>query len=149
MIEYRPLKNTDLPAVQRIEKESFPDPWTEYMFAGAFLSEFFYGVGAFDEGTLVGFILSTIVFEDVETDDLAVLPAYRKQGIGKTLLSEVEKKALQQGAERSFLEVRVSNIPALALYKSSGYQVIRRREKYYPDGEDAFVMMKNLAEKKD
>lgn len=149
MIEYRPLKNTDLPAVQRIEKESFSDPWTEYMFAGAFLSEFFYGVGAFDEGELVGFILSTIVFEDVETDDLAVLPAYRKRGIGKTLLSEVEKKALQQGTERSFLEVRVSNISALALYKSSGYQVIRRRERYYPDGEDAFVMMKNLARQKD
>ena len=84
------------------------------------------------------------MFEDVETDDIAVSPEYRRCGIGGQLLKAVEGEARARGAIRAFLEVRVSNLPAMALYEKCGYKAIRRRVKYYPDGEDAFVMTKRL-----
>ena len=144
-IAYRPLTKSDLKAVDELESLCFCDPWTKGMFLGAFLSEFFCGFGAFDGNLLVGFILSTVVFEDAETDDIAVHPEYRRRGIGGALLGLVEEEALRRGAARAFLEVRVGNAAALALYEKCGYKTLRRRKKYYPDGEDAFVMTKRLA----
>ena len=144
-IAYRPLTKSDLKAVDELESLCFCDPWTKSMFLGAFLSEFFCGFGAFDGNLLVGFILSTVVFEDAETDDIAVHPEYRRRGIGGALLGLVEEEAVRRGAARAFLEVRVGNTTALALYEKCGYKTLRRRKKYYPDGEDAFVMTKRLA----
>ena len=144
-IAYRPLTKNDLKAVDELESLCFCDPWTKSMFLGSFLSEFFCGFGAFDGNALVGFILSTVVFEDAETDDIAVHPEYRRRGIGGALLGLVEEEAVRRGAARAFLEVRVGNTTALALYEKCGYKTLRRRKKYYPDGEDAFVMTKRLA----
>lgn len=144
MIRYRALTKKDLAAIEALERECFSDPWTKSMFLGSFLSEFFCGIGAFDGEKAVGFALATVVFEDVETDDIAVSPEYRRRGIGGQLLKAVEREARAHGAIRAFLEVRVSNLPAMALYEKCGYKAIRRRVKYYPDGEDAFVMTKRL-----
>ena len=144
-IAYRPLTKSDLKAVDELESLCFCDPWTKSRLLGAFLSEFFCGFGAFDGNVLVGFILSTVVFEDAETDDIAVHPEYRRRGIGGALLGLVEEEAVRRGAARAFLEVRVGNTTALALYEKCGYKTLRRRKKYYPDGEDAFVMTKRLA----
>ena len=143
-IVYRPLTESDLKAVDELESLCFCDPWTKNMFLGAFLSEFFCGFGAFDGEKLVGFIVSTVVFEDAETDDVAVHPDYRRKGIGRELLLKAEEEAVKRGAARAFLEVRVGNGAAFALYEKCGYKTLRRRNKYYPDGEDAFVMTKRL-----
>lgn len=144
-VVFRPLTESDLRAVDELESLCFCDPWTKSMFLGAFLSEFFCGFGAFCEGRLIGFIVSTVVFEDAETDDLAVHPDYRRRGVGKELLRKAEEEAKKRGATRAFLEVRVGNTAAFALYEKCGYKTLRRRAKYYPDGEDAFVMTKRIA----
>ena len=133
MIRYRALTKKDLAEIEALERECFSDPWTKSMFLGSFLSEFFCGIGAFDGEKAVGFALATVVFEDVETDDIAVSPEYRRCGIGGQLLKAVEGEARARGAIRAFLEVRVSNLPAMALYEKCGYKAIRRRGRVRDD----------------
>ena len=132
-ITYRRLTKKDVSAVEKLERECFSDPWSEAMLTGAFGSEFFIGFGAFDGETPVGYALATAVKE-----------SYRRRGIGGELLKLAESEAEKRGAIRAFLEVRVGNAAAIALYESRGYRKLRVRRKYYPDGEDAFVMSKRL-----
>jgi len=75
---------------------------------------------------------------------IAVLPEYRRQGIAKTLMIEAMKGMEAYNATECFLEVRVSNQPAINLYKKLGFQIIRIIKAYYHDGEDAYEMCRKL-----
>ncbi|MCE4618910.1 MAG: GNAT family N-acetyltransferase [Desulfurococcales archaeon] len=77
---------------------------------------------------------------------IAVLKEYRGRGIGSALLSEtIEVMKTVYKVESLFLEVRVSNTPAINLYKKFGFKIVRRIPYYYRDGEDAYVMVIRLA----
>lgn len=71
---------------------------------------------------------------------LAVLPQYRKQGIGSALMRKALEGAKEYGATESYLEVRVTNVEAINLYKRLSYEVKGVNADYYSDGEDAYVM---------
>ena len=114
-ITYRRLTKKDVSAVEKLERECFSDPWSEAMLTGAFDSEFFIGFGAFDGDMPVGYALATAVYEDAETDDIAVKESYRRRGIGGELLKLAESEAEKRGAIRAYLEVRVGNAAAIAL----------------------------------
>jgi ribosomal-protein-alanine N-acetyltransferase len=74
---------------------------------------------------------------------LAVLPENRKQGVAYALLSHALKNVCNYGADECYLEVRISNDAAIALYQSLNFTISRRILGYYRDGEDAFVMTKS------
>lgn len=76
---------------------------------------------------------------------IAVLPEYRRRGIAASLL-ERALKALKEdyGCEEVYLEVRISNSPAISLYQKLGFTVIKVSKRYYIDGEDAYVMARKL-----
>jgi ribosomal-protein-alanine N-acetyltransferase len=82
-------------------------------------------------GELVAFALCRQAVDEVELLLCAVDPARRAQGIGRRLVQRVSDDARAVGARRLFLEVRSSNAPALALYRSCGFQVAGRRPAYY------------------
>jgi ribosomal-protein-alanine N-acetyltransferase len=75
---------------------------------------------------------------------VAVLPQYRRKGIGEALITEALKGMRLYNAKQCFLEVRVTNAPAVDLYKKLGFQVTRTVHGYYADGEDAYVMSREL-----
>jgi ribosomal-protein-alanine acetyltransferase len=76
---------------------------------------------------------------DIQT--VAVEPAARRSGLGRTLMLTLVGEARARGAEEVFLEVRADNPGAEALYRSLGFEQIAVRERYYqPDGVDAHVM---------
>ncbi len=78
---------------------------------------------------------------------IAVLKEYRGRGIGSALLRETIRAVREEyGAEAIYLEVRVSNYPAIRLYEKFGFRKVRIIRGYYRDGEDAYVMVKRLAE---
>jgi Acetyltransferases len=78
---------------------------------------------------------------------IAVLENYRRRGIGKQLLlSSMQKMREAYGAEEVYLEVRVSNYPAISLYEKLGYRKVKLLKHYYADGEDAYLMAKSLVE---
>ncbi|HDJ83968.1 MAG TPA: ribosomal-protein-alanine N-acetyltransferase [Desulfurococcaceae archaeon] len=76
---------------------------------------------------------------------IAVRKEYRRKGIGRKLMEEA-MKALKEvyGAEEVYLEVRVSNKPAINLYEKLGFKIAKRVAAYYLDGEDAYIMVKQL-----
>ncbi len=76
---------------------------------------------------------------------IAVKPGYRRRGIGSMLLGETLRVMKNvYSVDAIYLEVRVSNIPAISLYEKYGFKKARRIRGYYRDGEDAFVMVKRL-----
>lgn len=79
--------------------------------------------------------------DDAEIMAIGVGKAYQRQGIAASLLKRLIEEACAQGAARMLLEVRVDNIPALALYKRFGFQRLGLRKRYYqPEGIDAYTM---------
>lgn len=75
---------------------------------------------------------------------IAVLPGYRRKGIGQALIGKAMESMRIYNAKQCFLEVRVSNIPAISLYKKMGFEISRVIREYYADGEDAYLMVRDL-----
>ncbi|MCS7108753.1 MAG: ribosomal protein S18-alanine N-acetyltransferase [Sulfolobales archaeon] len=76
---------------------------------------------------------------------IAVLPEYRRKGIGRRIMEESIKRLKEYyNVSEIYLEVRVSNVPAINLYEKLGFRKVKTIKYYYLDGEDAFVMAKTL-----
>jgi ribosomal-protein-alanine N-acetyltransferase len=86
-----------------------------------------------------------VVEDEVSLLNIAVHPDHRRRGLASELLRLVERVGAERGGEQVFLEVRASNEPALALYRTHGYVQVGIRKGYYSsDGEDAIVMHRVL-----
>ena len=75
---------------------------------------------------------------------IAVLPDFRRRGIASALMRDVMKALVAYGCGDLFLEVRVSNVGAVGLYRKLAFRVERRIRHYYADGEDAYVLSRRL-----
>ncbi len=99
---------------------------------------------------IVGYVMGRIEFGFSHTKfgfakkghivSIAVLEEHRRKGLGLALMEEAVKGFIQRGCKEIFLEVRVSNIPAIHLYKKLGFVITSRHERYYSDGEAAYQM---------
>ncbi len=95
---------------------------------------------------ILGFIAARLVTDELHINNMAVREGYRKCGVGSLLLGCVLEEGKMRGARRSYLEVRLSNNAAQALYKRFGFRAGDRRPRYYADPvEDALVMNATLA----
>ena len=86
----------------------------------------------------------SVVADEAEIQLIATAEMYRRCGRGGKILEDLVKEAEKRGVKRIFLEVRVSNAPAMSLYLKHGFRGLYARVRYYPDGEDALVMVKEL-----
>ncbi len=75
---------------------------------------------------------------------IAVLPQYRRRGIGYALVSKAMEGMRFYDVKQCFLEVRVSNLPAINLYKKLGFKISKIIRGYYSDGENAYLMTREL-----
>lgn len=143
----RPLGRADLPFLVSVRDE-FSDAWNENMLVSAFCTGNFYGFIAEDDTLCelkpVGFITYSVNGDCADLQDLFVAGAFRRKGIGKALISEFLCDAKFRGAQKLFLEVRESNLPAINLYLSMGFNKLSVRKKYYSDGENALVLVKEF-----
>lgn len=147
MIAIRDWAEKDLPKLMSLERACFTDAWTTEMMKNEFIRDGFCGVLAEDDGEIVGYACGYTLFEDAELPKIAVAESRRGEGLGGLLLDAFTEKAVARGAEQIFLEVRISNEPALGLYKSRGFEKTRIRKRYYADGEDALEMKRLLVER--
>ena len=147
MIEIRALTQADLEQVLAITAAS-PDAasWSRPAYE-ALLQAPRHGccyVAELD-ALVVGFVCFRVAGDEAELLNLAVLPSYRRQGIGARLLEQMFREAATRGAARIFLEVRETNQPAIGLYQRYGFEVSMRRRGYYSDPPaDALVLVRNL-----
>lgn len=87
-----------------------------------------------------GFLVAQCGGAEWELENIAVLPALRRLGVGAALLGTLLEEARRRRAERILLEVRASNQSAIRLYSQAGFQLIARRRGYYQNpGEDALL----------
>lgn len=94
-----------------------------------------------------GFILCSVVCDEMEILTIGVLPSHQRQGLGKKLLQCVDDYALSHHIHHIFLEVSEQNLPAQKLYNACGYQQIGIRTGYYstPSGTvDALCLSKKM-----
>lgn len=141
----RAWKYEDILRIAELEKECFPEePWSFQMLASSFESETFYGVLAEDGGEIVGYGGITVAFDTADIANVAVTEAFRHSGVGSAVLEELLSLAKTKGAQKAFLEVRVSNATAMALYLKHGFKGVYARTRYYTNGEDCLVMTKEL-----
>lgn len=134
----------DNAAVCELEKECFPDPWNIDMIDSCVRSGNFYGLVDERDGKIAGYIGSIFDLWEGEILLVAVREEYRRNGIGRALLSGVLERYERAGKEAVYLEVRKSNLAAQSLYYSLGFEKIAVREKYYQNTEDALVLKKSF-----
>jgi len=112
-------------------------------------------VVAEQEGDVVGYIMCRVetgfsnfgllgVSKKGHVVSIAVLPAYQRKGVGIALMEEAMKNMRFYKAKECYLEVRVSNVAAVEMYKKLGLAVVRTSKGYYANGESALVMAKKL-----
>lgn len=138
----RPMTVDDIADVHEIERASFPVPWPAYAFRQELetnrLARYVI-VRCADE--TVGYGGIWLMVDEAHVTTFAVLPSWRRQGIGGLLMVELLRVAFDVGARVATLEVRLSNRPARALYERFGFRPVGLRPRYYSDdGEDALIM---------
>lgn len=141
----RSWQYADLSAIAALERDCFSDPWNHRMLAESFLSGHFFGSLLEEDGAVVAYGGINVAGEAAEVQLIAVAEMYRRCGRGAKIMEDLLSIAKEKGVRRVFLEVRVSNSPALMLYLRHGFQGVYARSRYYADGEDALVMWKELA----
>jgi ribosomal-protein-alanine N-acetyltransferase len=149
MITYRQPIALDIPVLVSYEKELFPySPWSTAQFKEEFAgipTTRFMSVAESDN-QIIGYCGVFLPAPGVEADVLtvAVLPDFRRQGIAREFMRQIEEWAKDRGASALMLEVEKSNSAAIELYRSLGYMQISVRMDYYGPGQDAFVMRKEF-----
>jgi len=132
----------DVAAVSAIDQMSFTLPWPERSFryevsenptARCWVAEV--------DGQIAGMLVLWFIVDEAHIATIATHPNLRRKGIGEQLLRHALLAVRDEGAKRAFLEVRVSNLAAQALYRKYGFVVDGIRPRYYKDNnEDALLM---------
>ncbi len=135
----------DLNQIAALERECFPAaPWSVRMLAESFLSGRFFGALLEEDGNITAYGGLSYVEDEGEIDLIATAEMYRRCGRAKKILDDLLTEAKNRCLKKVFLEVRVSNVAALMMYLKAGFVGVYARTRYYPDGEDAIVMKKEL-----
>jgi len=129
-----------------VEQASFTNPWTREMYVSELANRgvSFCFVARSPASGAVGFCSFWRVLEELHINNLAVLPGYRRQGVGSSLLSRALQEGAALGAARATLEVRRSNEAARMLYERFGFTIAGVRRAYYTNPvEDALILWKD------
>lgn len=141
----RKMKEQDISWVARIESENFSMPWSENAFTDSLCQEEALFLVAEEEGRGLGYIGVYLSLDEGEITNVSVDSTQRNRGVGKALVQQLKKEAADRNVERIFLEVRVSNEPAIHLYEKQGFEQVGCRKNFYErPREDAWVMMCSL-----
>lgn len=139
------MKAHHVPQVAELEKLCFGDPWSENSIAGELTHDYSFWLVAEEDGRVVGYIGSQIVFPDADMMNVAVHPDHRRLGIGQILVDTLAAELKHMDCKNLTLEVRASNTPAIALYEKLGFVQVGRRPNYYRNPkEDALILCRNL-----
>lgn len=144
---FRPMRVEDLDAVMAIEPMIYSHPWTRGNFSDSLKSG--YSAWVLQKKTLdqrwelIGYALMMLVMDEAHLLNLSIAQPQQKQGWGRILLEHMLVIARSQQMATMFLEVRPSNVSAIALYQNIGFNEMSIRRAYYPatnGREDAILM---------
>ena len=142
-MNYVLMNETHIPAIAEMEKLCFSDPWSVNSITAELNNALSLWIVAMDGAKLVGYVGSQSVLGWSDMMNLAVLPEYRRQGVGEALVTNLIEKLQEKKNTCLTLEVRASNAPAISLYQKMGFVQVGRRPNYYHNPkEDALILRK-------
>lgn len=145
-MKIRKCKYEDILAVSELEKECFKgESWSFGTIASAFENPSYEMVVAEEDGEILGYGCTCTTLDTCDLENVLVAEEYRRGGVGRAIVVALLDNAKERGALKVFLEVRVSNSAALRLYLSCGFKGVHARTRYYSDGEDCLVMVRELS----
>lgn len=138
----RLAEERDVHDVAELDKLCFAMPWSEESFRQEFTeNERALYIVAEIGGRIVGYAGMWVILDEGHITNVCVHPDYRKRHIGEGILRVLIAAGAQVGVERTTLEVRRSNAPAIALYEKLGFVSEGVRKGYYENNnEDAIIM---------
>lgn len=128
----------DSAAIAVVEAAAAHDPWSAPRLSAQLARPTTLGWVTGDP--IVGHLLSTVAADEAEILTVAVHPTHRRRGHALALLRAAVAAWQGAGVRQGWLEVRIDNVGALALYRRAGWLDAGRRRRYYPDGTDAALM---------
>jgi [ribosomal protein S18]-alanine N-acetyltransferase len=137
------MEASDLPSAMEIDALSLPRPWSAAIWRGELSSPYGLYLVIEDRGEVFGQIGVRHVLGELHITTIAVKPEYRRRGHARALIGAA--LAAYPNASYVHLEVRPTNVAAIAFYESLGFRETGRRPRYYGD-EDAVLMTLNLDE---
>ncbi|MCW4007226.1 MAG: ribosomal protein S18-alanine N-acetyltransferase [Candidatus Bathyarchaeota archaeon] len=151
----RKFKPDDLQSVMQINRLCLPENYTDYFFMDLYqrFPETF--LVAEENGKIIGYIMCRIevglsnlglggLIRKGHVVSIAVLPEGRRKGVAQALMTAAMEGMRYYKAKQCYLEVRVTNVAGISLYKKLGFEISRIIEGYYSDGENAYLMTKKL-----
>ena len=142
MITFRPMILDDIPYVLTIEQAGYDFPWSDSLFEQAVKSSKYCVVACIDNH-VIGYAILSYVVGEAELLNICIDPTQQGKGYAKSLLEHLIDHAAQKDNHEMYLEVRVTNAPAICIYEQAGFNEIGRRKNYYPTKagkEDAILM---------
>ena len=132
----------DAKEIFAIEMECFSVPWSLDSIEAELVNEdkkLYYVIE--DTNGVVGYAGAWLVYDEGQITNIAIRPSARRQGFGAKLTSALIEECFKRGMHEIFLEVRISNLSALSLYRKLGFTVKGMRKNYYSEPkEDAYIM---------
>ena len=146
-LSMRALVEPELDSLLAIEQTTYSNPWTRGNFTDA-LKHGNWCELLWQEESLLGYFVALKGHQEVHLLNITVHKDFRSRGLGLLLLNVVSTKSLQEKAQWIWLEVRVSNLRAIALYERFGFRAVGERKNYYPLApgvrENAMIMSLRL-----
>ena len=143
MINFELLSEQHVDQVAALEAVCFRMPWSKKSIAAELANPLSLWVVALDGETVAGYVGSQSVLGESDMMNLAVLPQYRRCGVGTELVRELISRLKDRQVHSLTLEVRQSNEEAIGLYKKMDFQQVGCRPNYYQNPrEDALILRK-------
>ncbi len=143
MIEKAERTEKQVSEIAEIERRCFSTPWTENQIKSSDNSTVFFLARVEDK--TVGYGGMYTVLDEGYVTNIGVLPEYRKNGIGTKIVNKLIDFSIEKQLSFISLEVRVSNVVAINLYKKLGFEEQGKRKNFYSNPvEDALIMTRFL-----
>lgn len=141
-IRVRIAKSSDLDDIYELDVQTFAMPWSKDALSYDILeNDNAFVIVAEYEGEFAGYADIWTVLDEADLNSIAVRVDFRRKGIGDAIMLAMTEMLSANGVATINLEVRVSNMPAIKLYKKYGFNECGVRPGYYLDnGEDALIM---------
>ena len=137
------MNESHVAQVAALEKLCFSDPWSETSIASELENPLSLWLIAEEDGAVCGYVGSQTVLDETDMMNIAVRPDCRRKGIAAALIAELVSRLKARGRRMLRLEVRESNLPAIALYKAMGFTQLGLRKNYYRNPkENALILGK-------
>lgn len=134
----------DAPGIAVVEKSSFSMPWSEKAILESMQLKNYIFLKAEADNRVIGYIGFFFSVDSGDVTNIAVLPEYRRQGVGKQLLVKLIDECRNQKISSLLLEVRETNLGAMELYRKTGFEKIGVRKNFYEKPVENAVLMQYI-----